>query len=139
MGLNVVIDNSIIMAWSLDDEPSSYARLLLERMENGTAIQPSIWPLELGNALIVAERRDRIAREHTDRFLDRLSKLSIEIQFEPMGRLLGEIVSLARKHQLSTYDASYLDLALRRQLPIATQDKALMRAAADCGVALFQP
>lgn len=56
-----------------------------------------------------------------------------------MDRLLGEIVALARKHQLSTYDASYLDLALRKGLPLATQDKALIRAAADCGVALFQP
>ena len=138
MGLKVVVDNCIVMAWCLDDEPSSYARVLLERMTQGTAIQPSIWPLELGNALVVAERRNRITRVHADRFLERLSTFSIEVQFEPMERVVGEILALARKHQLSTYDASYLDLALRRKLPLATQDKALIRAAAECGVALFQ-
>lgn len=139
MGPVVVVDNSIVMAWCLDDEPSSYARVLLERMEHGTAIQPSIWPLELGNALVVAERRNRITREYADRFLEQLSTLSIEIQFESMEHVVGEILTIARKHQLSTYDASYLDLAMRREVPLATQDKALIRAAAECGVTLFQP
>jgi predicted nucleic acid-binding protein len=71
--------------------------------------------------------------------LSLLESLPFEVDGISPGRMFAEIFALARKHQLSTYDASYLDLALRRQLPLATQDKALIRAAADCGVALFQP
>ena len=135
----LVIDNSIVMAWCFDDEPVSFARAVLEELERGKAIQPSVWPLELGNSLLVAERRRRIGREHSERFLRDLDSLSIEVEQEPSTRMLGEILTLAREHQLSTYDASYLDLAMRRDLPLATQDKALLRAAGDCGVALFQP
>ena len=68
-----------------------------------------------------------------------LAELPFQVEQEPPARLLGEIFALAREHQLSTYDASYLDLALRRALPLATQDKSLRRAAVKCGVEVFKP
>lgn len=102
-------------------------------------MQPAVWPLETGNVVLVAISRKRISPDDGARFLSLLESLPFEVDGISPGRMFGEILALARKHQLSTYDASYLDLALRRQLPLATQDKALIRAAADCGVALFQP
>jgi len=65
--------------------------------------------------------------------------MQIRVEQEPADRMLNEIFALAREHQLSTYDASYLDLAMRRGLPLATLDKSLRRAAGRCGVPLFKP
>ena len=139
MDLGLVVDNSIVMAWFFDDEEDSYARGVLAYLQRGKAVQPSVWPLELGNALVVAERRNRLGREHIDQFVRRLEKLSMNVEFEPAGRAIGEILALAREHQLFTYDASYLDLAMRQGLPLATLDKSLRRAAGKCGVPLFKP
>lgn len=105
----------------------------------GKAFVPAIWLLEVGNGILVAERRNRIALGDGPAFLDSLAAMPIQVEPESADRVLGEILDLARKHQLSTYDASYLDLAMRRKIPLATQDKALIRAATACGVALFEP
>ena len=135
----IVLDNSIIVAWCFEDEISEYADGVMEAARDGVLLVPAIWPLEFANTLLVSERRNRIRPDQLDRIIKDLDALPIKVEHESRERVLGEILLLARKHQLSTYDASYLDLALRRQLPLATQDKALMRAAAECGVALFQP
>lgn len=127
------------MAWCFVDEANDYSRGVLSALDSSPAYVPSVWPLEVGNTLLVTERRGRIDREKIVDFMRRLLAMPIQIEREPDGRIFGEVFTLARKHQLSTYDASYLDLALRKGLPLATQDKALIRAAADCGVALFQP
>lgn len=133
-----VIDCSIVMGWCFTDEANDYTRAVLAALNAHSICVPSVWPLEVGNTLVVMERRVRIDRDKTEDFLRRLTNLSIDIDHEPEGRMFGELLALARKHQLSTYDASYLDLAPRRELPLATQDKALIRAAAECGVALFK-
>ena len=135
----LVIDNSIVMAWCFLDERTAYTQAVKALLEEQSAVQPAVWPLEAGNVVLVAIRRKRISPDDGARFLSLLESLPFEVDGISPGRMFGEIFALARKHQLSTYDASYLDLALRRQLPLATQDKALIRAAADCGVALFQP
>lgn len=134
-----VIDCSVVMGWCFTDEANDYTRAVLAALNAHSACVPSVWPLEVGNTLVVMERRRRIDRDKSEDFLRRLANLSIDIEREPDGRMFGEILTLARKHQLSTYDASYLDLAMRRELPLATQDKALIRTAAECGVALFKP
>jgi predicted nucleic acid-binding protein len=125
-----VIDCSVVMGWCFTDEANNYTRAVLAALSAQSACVPSVWPLEVGNTLVVMERRRRIDTEKSEDFLRRLTNLYIDIEREPDGRIFGEILALARKHQLSTYDASYLDVALRRELPLATQDKALMRAAA---------
>ena len=139
MSARFVIDNSIVMAWCFNDAEDDYADAVLESLDTSEAIAPAVWPLETGNVLLVAERRQRINRAATVRFLELLDALSIQVEQESPGRMFKEIISLAREHELSTYDASYLDLAMRRDLPLATRDSALLKAARRCGIPLFEP
>lgn len=124
-----VIDNSVVMAWCFQDEANRYADAVLQLLRTKSAIVPAIWPLELGNVLLVAERRKRLTEADSIRFLSLLSALPIVVEQETPDRMLKEVIALAREHRLSTYDASYLDLAMRKGAPIATQDKTLLVAA----------
>ncbi len=134
-----IIDNSVVMAWCFADEESTYADKVLAGLESAQAIAPAIWPLEIGNVLVVAERRKRLNESDSIRFLALINDLPIKVIQEPPGRMTKEILVLARKRQMSTYDASYLDLAMRKGLPIATQDSGLIKAANECKIALFEP
>ena len=139
MSVLFVLDNSIVMAWCFEDEKDDYTDAVLGSLEHGEAIAPAVWPLETGNVLIAAERRQRLNLAASVRFLELLGALPIRVEQESPERMLKEVVSLAREQGLSTYDASYLDLAMRRDLPLATKDTALARAARRCGVPLFEP
>ena len=134
-----VIDNSIVMSWCFADEDNPYADQVLSSLEMHEACVPAIWPLEVGNVLLVAERRKRLSKADSVRFLELLHDLPITVIQEPPERMCREIVSLAREQKLSTYDASYLDLAMRKGLPVATLDRSLKQAASQCEVTLFQP
>ena len=134
-----VIDNSVVMAWCFADEADAYADAVLESLEHGEALVPAVWPLEAGNVLLVAERRQRLHQAESVRFLELLAALPIRVEQESPQRMLREIIALAREQKLSSYDASYLDLAMRRGLPLATKDAVLANAAKQCGVALFAP
>ena len=129
MRQDFVVDNSVVMAWCFEDETSRYAEAVLDLLAEATAFVPSIWPLEVGNVLLVAERNHRLSEAESARFIALLSDLPIEVDQETPDRMIKEIWALARKHHLSTYDASYLDLAMRKGLPIATKDKKLLAAA----------
>ncbi|MBN2311309.1 MAG: type II toxin-antitoxin system VapC family toxin [Candidatus Hydrogenedentes bacterium] len=131
-----VVDNSVVMAWCFEDEVGEYADAVLQCLEDGEAIVPAIWPLEIGNALLVAERKRRLGKADVVRFLELVSSLPLSVEQETPERMLTDIIALARELGLSTYDASYLDLAMRSGVPIATQDKSLMKAARKCGVRL---
>ncbi len=137
MAEQFVLDASVTLAWCFEDEAGPYADAVLERFTEATALAPIIWPLEVGNALVVAERRGRVTAADTARFLNLLRQLPIVVEGETASRLFGEILALAREHRLSTYDAAYLDLAMRSGLPLATQDTALREAAARCGVKAY--
>ena len=126
---NFVIDNSVVMTWCFKDETSQYADHILDRLEDSTGFVPSIWPLEVCNVLLVAERKKRIGEAGSTRFIALLSELPIIVEQESPERMIKDIFALARKHKLSSYDASYLDLAMRKGLPIATLDKNLSAAA----------
>ncbi len=132
-----VVDNSIVMAWCFADEASAYADAILDRLASTEALVPAIWPLEVGNVLLVAERHNRLSEADSARFVALLDELPLTVEQEVPQRALGEILMLAREHRLSTYDASYLDLAMRSGLPIATLDAGLRRAAKACQVPLF--
>ena len=132
-----VVDNSVVMAWCFEDEAGAYADAVLQRLEDGEAVVPAIWPLEIGNVLLVAERKRRLGKADVARFLELIRGLPISVEQESPGRMLTDIIALAREFRLSTYDASYLDLAMRLGLPIATQDQALAKAARTCGVPIF--
>ena len=135
---NFVIDNSVVMAWCFEDETSQYTEAILDSLEVLTAFVPSIWPLEVGNVLLVAEREKRLSEAGSTRFIALLNELPITIVQEPPERMLKEILALAREHQLSSYNASYLDLAMRKGLPIATLDNALIAAAKKIQVPIVE-
>ena len=129
MSDDFVIDNSVVMAWCFKDETIQYADHILDRLEDSTGFVPSIWPLEVCNVLLMAERKKRIGEAGSTRFIALLSELPIIVEQESPERMIKDIFALARKHKLSSYDASYLDLAMRKGLPIATLDKGLLAAA----------
>ena len=129
MSEDFVIDTSVVMSWCFKDETNRYADGILDLLEEATALVPSIWPLEVGNVLLVAERRKRLSEADSMRFITLLSELPIIVEQEPPERMIHEILTLAREHKLSSYDASYLDLAMRKGLSIATIDKNLVAAA----------
>lgn len=138
MGNKFVVDNSIVMSWCFRDESSKYADKILDSLEQYEAITPSIWPLEVGNVLLVAERKGRLTEADNIRFLNLINDLPITVQQETPDRMLKEILALARECHISSYDASYLDLAMKNGLPIATQDSGLKKAAKRCKVPLFK-
>lgn len=131
-----VIDNSVVMSWCFKDETSKYTDAILERLGRATAYVPAIWPLEVCNVLLVAERRKRLHQKDSAHFISLLLELPIIVEQESPERMLSEIISLAREFKMSSYDASYLDLAMRKGLSIATNDKNMISAARKCGVAI---
>ena len=135
---SLVLDASVTMAWAFEDETNAYPDLVLESLAEAKAFVPAIWPLEVGNALLVAERRGRLTQADTVQFLALLWQLPIVVEPERPERMLGEILALAREQGLSTYDATYLHLAMRRGLPLATTDELLRQAATRAGVPLFE-
>lgn len=136
-----VLDASVALAWCFGDEPDTYADAVIGSLENGRARVPSLWLLEMANSLLVAERRRRLASlAEVERLLKSISDLPIEV--DRPGRTdswMREIIHLARGRNLSAYDAAYLHLAAREGLALATNDRALRRAASDLGVELFSP
>ena len=140
MSARFVLDNSVSAAWFFSDESNSYTEGVFQAVtEDGGAITPALWPIELANALVVAERRKRITASQRGAFLDSLGSLDIEVQLLIMEQIFDEGISLATTYRLSVYDATYLGLAIQQQLPLATQDRELIRAAKEAGVALFEP
>jgi len=138
MSESFVVDNSVVMSWCFADEASRYADAVLHRLENEAAIAPAVWPLELGNVLLVAERKHRLTRADSTRFIALIAALPITVELETPDRILKEIIALAREQKLSSYDASYLDLAIRKDLPLATLDKTLLTAAKRCRVSILK-
>ena len=129
-----VLDCSVAMAWCFADETDAVADSVLDRLSEDTALVPSVWPFEVANVLLVAEWRGRIKAADAARFLDLLSALPITIDETTRERAWGPIVSLGREHGLSSYDAAYLELAMREGVPLASRDATLRSAAEASGV-----
>lgn len=124
-----VIDASIILAWCFPDEHSAVAQHVAEKFKRGdTALATSFWPHEVLNALLVGEKRKRISRSLVRSFLDDLATLPVALEQVPTGEIFERIESLSHKHDLTPYDAAYLDLAIENALPLATLDEHLIRA-----------
>lgn len=134
-----VLDASVTVAWILPNEVNSFTEHVLDELRRSAALVPSIWPLEVGNVILVAERRGRISEAQAAELLGRLDDLPIHTMATPLLRATQQLLMLARQHNLSVYDASYLELAMREGLPLATQDERLRAAAQGVGVQLFSP
>ena len=124
-----VLDCSITVAWLFDDESTPQTDELLDRLKDSGALVPALWRLELGNVLARAERLKRITAAQIADYLDLLDRSPIVTDTETESRAFREILALARSEGLTTYDAAYLELAVRRRLSLATLDKELIRAA----------
>jgi predicted nucleic acid-binding protein len=109
----IVVDASVALAWCFPDEHSEYADDVLDALEGQTVVVPSVWALEVANAVLVAERRKRIGKADIVRFVALLGNLSISEMSVPVGGILETVIPLAREHGLSAYDAAYLDVAVR--------------------------
>ncbi len=128
-----VLDASAIIPLAFAD-PNSYAEHVLELLATEDALVPIVWSLEVTNGVLVGERRGQLSTEQTARFLDLLRPLDVIVDMTGVERILSVVLELAREQGLSTYDASYLELASREGVPLATADSALQAAAGRVGV-----
>ena len=138
MDASFVIDNSVVMSWAFEDETNSYADAILGKLSDSSAIVPSIWPLEVVNVLLVAERGKRLKQADSVRFIALLSQLPIFVEQEWPDYRMEELLAVGRANNLSSYDASYLYMAMRKGLPIATLDQKLIAAAQGVEIALVE-
>lgn len=134
-----VLDCSVTMGWCFEDEADTYARNVLESLAYSAAIVPALWPLEVANVLLGAERRRRIGRADSARFLELIGQLPVTVAASPDLQELPGLIALGRERGLSAYDTTYLRLALREGLPLATRDRGLRTAARAAGVPVFAP
>lgn len=132
-----VVDCSMAMTWLFADEGTPQSTKLLERLTTDTAVVPSLWYLEIANVLYLAERKRRITLAQSTEFVRELQTLNIERDAEVEEREFAQLMPLCREHELTSYDAAYLELATRRQLPLATLDESLRRAAKKMRVKLI--
>lgn len=132
-----VLDCSVTMAWCFEGAANSYAEAVFGGLGTSRGMVPAIWPLEVANVLLVGERHRKLSPKESTRFLSVLDKLPITVLEDTSRRAFAAILALARDQSLSSYDASYLELAMRESLPLATLDLALRRAASAVGVSLI--
>jgi predicted nucleic acid-binding protein len=138
LGNGIVIDASVALAWCFPDEASDYADDVLAALEGQTVLVPSIWSVEVTNALLVGERRKRIRQPEVRQFVELLKRLSIEEDGQPFAATMSNVLPLAREHDLSAYGAAYLDVAVRHGAPLATLDAALQKACRATGITVFK-
>ncbi len=137
--MRLVLDASITVCWLLADgkaRDQQYAQGILEAMTSPDTVAevPLTWGLEIANVLAKAEARGLVTEAQSEAFLEMLAGVSIHADPMTAARSLTDILQLARRYRLSSYDASYLELALRKGLPLATLDADLAKAARKSGV-----
>jgi predicted nucleic acid-binding protein len=133
-----VLDCSVAVAWMLADESSEYTNQLLEHMPDSRVWVPSLWRTEVANAMRVAYRQKRVSLDVVLKNLEQLNVFNIQVAPEDLGQEVPtRILQFSLKHDLSSYDASYLYIAERMSLPLATLDKNLRRAALSAKIKLL--
>jgi predicted nucleic acid-binding protein len=134
--MSFVLDASITMAWCFADESTLYTRSVLATLLGTYAEVPSLWTFEIANVLAVCERKRRITSAFSEDFLRTLADFDIRVEQAPPVNA-NALLTLARRYNLTAYDAAYLELARRKSLPLATLDKDLIAAASQEGVVLL--
>ncbi|MGB0360291.1 MAG: type II toxin-antitoxin system VapC family toxin [Endozoicomonas sp.] len=132
-----ILDCSIAAAWCFEDEASDTTDNLLERVRDHGAVVPSLWLLEITNVLLQAERRGRITASDATTRLELLHLLPISIEHSTQAETFNNVITLARAESLTSYDAAYLELAIRLNLPLATLDKKLIQAAKNSNIEIL--
>ena len=132
-----VLDSSVALSWVLPDEFNPALDRLCDRLSDDVALVPPIWPLEIGNALLVAVKRGRLTTRDLHRLTTALRALPVGIDTASTARSLDETLSLAQRYNLTTYGASYVELAQRRDVALATLDDRLRKVCSSAKVALL--
>jgi predicted nucleic acid-binding protein len=127
--VTLVLDASMTVTWLFTDEQTEAAHAVLRRVVAEGAIVPSLWRLEVANVLRNAVRRGRCTEAYVDQSLARLARLPIKHDEETDEHAWGTTRTLSQQEDLTLYDAAYLELALRKGMPLASCDKALLGAA----------
>lgn len=138
--MNFVLDNSVVMRWFFGDgQPHelAYARQVLDALKENSALVPVTWGLEVANVIARAESRQLVTEARSQAFLEMLKGVEIIADAATHVHALTDTLDLARRYGLSSYDASYLELALREGVPLATLDDDLRKAAKRAGVKRF--
>jgi len=132
-----VLDSSVALSWCFGDERTAALEALESRLLNETAVVPGHWLYEVPNVLVLAKRRGRVTAAKRAQLLADFLDQPIEVEPPESSRVFGAVAELAAAHQLTVYDAAYLELAMRRGLPLATLDRELRRAAESSDVPLL--
>ena len=133
----VVLDASAAVAWMYGEEPAEKGMELYSEVKLSGAVVPQIWKVEIANVLLTGLRKGRHDLPLVQEYIATFSKLRIVTDTYTGSHAWGSTLLLAARHKLTSYDAAYLELAARLRVPLATFDKALVRAAEIEGVALF--
>jgi predicted nucleic acid-binding protein len=132
-----VVDASVAMTWLFQDEASTSTQRLLKELKSSAALVPALWHVEITNVVALAERKGRVSPTEIVDFFAVLESAQIDIDHEAPQRAFSHLLPLCRAHGLTSYDAMYLDLALRSKLPLATLDEPLRKTAKKLGVKLL--
>jgi predicted nucleic acid-binding protein len=138
--VSFVLDNSVTMRWFFGDgkpQELAYAGKVLDAMQVVKAFVPMTWGLEVANVIAKAEARALVTEARSGAFLEMLEGVEIEVDAATFAHALADTLQLARRYKLSAYDASYLELALRLGIPLATLDEDVQKAAKKAGVKRF--
>jgi predicted nucleic acid-binding protein len=138
--MNFVLDNSVTMRWFFGDgkpRELAYAGKVLDAMKKASALVPVTWGLEVANVIARAEAKGLVTEARGGTFLEMLEGVDIEADTATFLHALTDTLQLARRYKLSAYDASYLELALRLGIPLATLNKDLQKAAKKAGIKMF--
>ena len=127
-----VLDNSVVAGWFLQNQATVYSEAIAQRLRDDTAHVPAVWELEFTNVLRTCCLRQRMNAQHAQAVVVQIGALPITVDRHPVAR--SELLALALRFGLSSYDAAYLELALRLQCPVASQDEAMRFAAMAAGV-----
>ena len=138
--MDFVLDNSVSMRWLLESEKSSdqkYAETVLNSLVEANALVPNLWHLEATNVLLGAEKRGQVEAGEIERFISQLENLPLQVDPLTSRQAFNRTMALSRIYKLSSYDAAYLELAIREGIPLATLDKKLRKAATKADVELY--
>jgi predicted nucleic acid-binding protein len=135
--VSLVLDSSAALAWIYDDEATDPIRRVFDAVADQGAFVPALWRLEIANSLTVAVRRGRVGHEFRRAALADLGDLDIVVDAQTDSRAWNATLELADRFLLTVYDASYVELAERRALPLATLDRDMQRAATQLGLGLL--
>lgn len=138
--MSFVLDNSVTMRWFFGNgkpQELSYAGKVLDAMKQNSAFVPMTWSLEVANVIARAEAKSLVTEARSGAFLGMLEDVDIKVDTATSAHALSDTLYLARRYKLSAYDASYLELAIRLGLPLATLDEDLQKAAKKAGVKKF--